>query len=66
MKTPPTVNNMIVLGIHTAHRIYDHDAGAAIIVNGEVIAVCEEERFNRIKTAKGCLPIRAIGQCLFD
>ncbi|MDR4463985.1 MAG: hypothetical protein MRJ66_06940 [Nitrospira sp.] len=55
---------MNILGIHTAHRIYDHDPGATIICNGEVIAVCEEERFNRIKTSKGCLPIHAIKQCL--
>jgi carbamoyltransferase len=55
---------MIILGIHTAHRIYDHDPGAAIVVDGRVIAVCEEERFNRVKTSKGCLPIRAIRQCL--
>jgi len=55
---------MIILGIHTAHRIYDHDPGAAIICDGELIAVCEEERFNRVKTSKGCLPIRAIRQCL--
>jgi len=55
---------MNILGIHTAHRIYDHDPGATIICSGEVIAVCEEERFNRIKTSKGCLPIRAISQCL--
>lgn len=57
-------DNMIVLGIHTAHRIYDHDPGAAIVIDGKVIAVCEEERFNRVKTSKGCLPIRAIRQCL--
>ncbi len=55
---------MNILGIHTAHRLYDHDPGATIICDGEVIAVCEEERFNRIKTSKGCLPIRAIRQCL--
>lgn len=55
---------MNILGVHSAHRIYDHDPGATIICNGEVIAVCEEERFNRIKTSKGCLPIRAIKQCL--
>lgn len=55
---------MNILGIHTAHRIYDHDPGATIICNGDVIAVCEEERFNRIKTSKGCLPIGAIRQCL--
>jgi carbamoyltransferase len=55
---------MIILGIHTAHRVYDHDPGAAIVIDGKVIAVCEEERFNRIKTSKGCLPIRAIRQCL--
>lgn len=55
---------MIILGIHTAHRIYDHDPGAAIVVDGRVVAVCEEERFNRVKTSKGCLPIRSIRQCL--
>lgn len=55
---------MIILGIHTAHRVYDHDPGAAIVVDGRVVAVCEEERFNRVKTSKGCLPIHSIRQCL--
>jgi carbamoyltransferase len=55
---------VIILGVHIAHRINDHDAGAAIIVDGNLVAVCEEERFSRIKTAKACLPIMAIEQAL--
>lgn len=55
---------MIVLGIHAALKLYDHDPGATIVVNGSLVSVCEEERFNRIKTSRGCLPIYSIKNCL--
>ena len=51
---------MNVLGAHFAFNQLNHDPGAALIRNGELVAVCEEERFNRIKSARGCLPYRSI------
>jgi carbamoyltransferase len=46
---------MITLGINAAF----HDSAAAIVVDGEVIAAAEEERFTRIKHAKRPLPFSA-------
>lgn len=40
-----------------------HDAAAAIIVDGEIIAAAEEERFSRIKHDPS-LPVSAIAWCL--
>ena len=50
---------MIILGINAFHG----DASAAIVVDGQLIAAAEEERFNRIKHAAG-FPSRAIAYCL--
>lgn len=50
---------MIILGINAYHG----DASAAIVVDGQLIAAAEEERFNRIKHAAG-FPRRAIAYCL--
>lgn len=50
---------MIILGINSYHG----DASAAVIVNGELIAAVEEERFNRIKHSAG-FPAQAIKYCL--
>ena len=50
---------MIILGINSYHP----DSSAAIIIDGKVIAACEEERFRRIKHFAG-FPSRAIGSCL--
>ena len=36
---------MIILGINAHHA----DAAAAIVVDGKLVAACEEERFRRIK-----------------
>src|SRR5579862_980977 len=52
-------NEMIILGISAYHA----NASAAIVVDGQLIAAAEEERFNRVKYAAG-LPVRAIRFCL--
>ncbi len=49
---------MNVLGINNMH-----DASAAIVVDGEVLAAAEEERFSRKKHHVG-FPVRAIEYCL--
>ncbi|MDQ6975536.1 MAG: carbamoyltransferase C-terminal domain-containing protein [Mariprofundaceae bacterium] len=56
-----------ILGINCAY----HESSACIIVNGELLAAAEEERFNRIKHGKPAmihnadsLPLQAIAFCL--
>ena len=49
---------MIVLGINNMH-----DASAAIVIDGKVIAAAEEERFTRIKHQIG-FPANAVRYCL--
>ncbi|HEV7576668.1 MAG TPA: carbamoyltransferase C-terminal domain-containing protein [Caldimonas sp.] len=58
---------MITLGINAAF----HDSAAALVVDGEVVAAAEEERFTRIKHGKRPvpftaweLPFNAIDYCL--
>ena len=58
---------MNILGINAVF----HESSAAIIVDGQVVAACEEERFSRIKHAKEArvdnpqeLPENAIRFCL--
>ncbi|MDQ2909395.1 MAG: carbamoyltransferase [Candidatus Eremiobacteraeota bacterium] len=58
---------MRVLGVNAVF----HDSAAALIVDGEVVAAAEEERFTRRKHAKACVPFstwelpeRAIAWCL--
>ena len=55
---------MIVLGIYGGANPGQHDPAAAIVKDGEIIAVCEEERYLRVKSAWGRLPIHAIRDCL--
>ncbi|MBI4445041.1 MAG: carbamoyltransferase [Acidobacteria bacterium] len=50
---------MIILGINAYHG----DASAALVVDGQLVAAVEEERFNRVKHWAG-LPIQAIRYCL--
>lgn len=50
---------MIILGINAYHG----DASAAILVDGELVAAAEEERFNRVKHAAG-FPRLAVEYCL--
>ena len=54
-RTHPTRRPMITLGINAAF----HDSAAAIVVDGELIAAAEEERFSRIKHAKRPVPFSA-------
>jgi len=52
---------MKILGIGSP---FVHDASAAILVNGKLIAAADEERFIREKHAMNKLPINAINFCL--
>lgn len=49
---------MIVLGIHEGH-----DSSAAIVVDGEILADVQEERFARVKHSSNT-PIHSIDYCL--
>jgi carbamoyltransferase len=40
-----------------------HDAAAALVVDGVIVAACEEERFSRVKHDRS-LPVHAIRSCL--
>lgn len=58
---------MRVLGINAVF----HDSAAALVVDGEIVAAAEEERFTRRKHAKACVPFsswelpeRAVIWCL--
>ncbi|MDX1384344.1 MAG: carbamoyltransferase N-terminal domain-containing protein, partial [Thermoanaerobaculia bacterium] len=48
-----------ILGISA----YYHDSAAAIVVDGEIVAAAQEERFTRVKHDQG-FPTRAIAYCL--
>ncbi len=50
---------MIILGINAYHG----DASAAIVVDGQLVAAVEEERFTRIKHTAG-FPANAVRYCL--
>ena len=52
----PDVN---ILGLNFFHA----NASATILVDGEVVAAAEEERFNRVKFSAG-IPLASIGFCL--
>jgi len=52
---------MIVLGIS---GFFHHDTGAALVVDGSLVAAAEEERFTRVKHAPGAMPLRAARFCL--
>lgn len=41
-----------------------HHPAAVLLKNGEIVAMCEEERFIRVKEAPGIFPIQAIQFCL--
>ncbi len=55
---------MNVLGIHGGVTLGQHEPSAALIVDGKVLAVCEEERYLRNKSAYGYLPFYSIRACL--
>ncbi len=49
---------MKILGVH-----FGHDANAALIVDGKIVADVAEERFNRVKHSADP-PVNAVGYCL--
>ena len=55
---------MKILGIHGGTTVQQHDAGAALLINGQLICCVEEERLFRQKSATGLLPVLAIEACL--
>lgn len=57
---------MNILGIHGGVTVNQHDAGAALVMDGKLICAVEEERLIRIKTATGTLPIESISACLTE
>ena len=52
---------MNILGLSGA---LDHDASAALLCDGEIVAAAEEERFVRDKHAKQRMPLEAARYCL--
>ena len=52
---------MKILGIGTP---FPHDPSAALIIDGKVVAACDEERFVRKKHALDMLPVNAVKFCL--
>ena len=50
--------DFIVLGLYEVHC-----ASAALMINGEVVSACHEERFSRLK-GDVSLPLRAAQYCL--
>jgi carbamoyltransferase len=55
----------VVLGINGLPGWHiRHDPGAALVVDGQVIAAVEEERLSRIKRAKGLSPVGAAREVL--
>jgi carbamoyltransferase len=55
---------MIILGLHVALNSSNHDPSASLIINGELVAAAEEERFVRVKSASGHFPRSSIEFCL--
>ena len=49
----------LILGIHDG----THNAGACLLLDGKVIAACDEERFTRVKNSGG-FPDQSIKACL--
>jgi carbamoyltransferase len=52
---------MYILGINAYHA----NASAALVLDGQLVAAVEEERFNRVKYAAG-FPVQAIRYCLAE
>jgi carbamoyltransferase len=52
-------DNMIILGLNAYHG----DSSACVVIDGQLIAAVEEERFRRIKHWAG-LPVQSINYCL--
>jgi len=58
--SPPNLRHVAVLGIG---GVLGHDANAALVVGGRLVAASQEERFSRVKH-DGSFPNRAIADCL--
>ena len=54
---------MIILGLSGA---LNHDSSAALLIDGEIVAAVEEERFLRDKHAKNRMPLEAARYCLSE
>ena len=54
---------MIILGLSGA---LGHDPSAALLIDGEIIAAAEEERFIRDKHAKNRMPLESARYCLAE
>ncbi len=55
---------MLILGLHGGITQLQHDPSATLIGDGLILAAAEEERFSRVKSALGQLPIYATAACL--
>jgi carbamoyltransferase len=55
---------MNILGFSGGVQIGNQDSAAALVIDGELVAAAEEERFLGIKFANGRLPRRAVQFCL--
>ena len=55
---------MIVLGISGGVKIGNQDGAAALLIDGQLVAAAEEERFLGVKFANGTLPASAVRYCL--
>ncbi|MAN80260.1 MAG: carbamoyl transferase [Rhodospirillaceae bacterium] len=55
---------MNIIGLHGGVTTMQHDAAAALICDGKVVACVEEERLSRIKHAYGQIPVKAIAEVL--
>ena len=51
---------MNILGIQGGVTPNQHDPSAVLISDGKLVAACEEERFLRVKSPRGILPLHAI------
>lgn len=61
----PTINTPVVLGLNVPQSgPYSHNASAALVRGGDILALCEQERFDRVKDS-GRFPADAIQSC-FD
>ena len=54
----------VVLGFHGGTRLNQHEPSACLMVDGRIVALCEEERYNRQKGSYGLLPEKSIRACL--
>ena len=55
---------MIVLGVHGSADSEAHDASAALVIDGALVAATEQERFSRNKHAVRENPTDAVASCL--